>query len=97
MLDQKIANDPYLYQKYIIQLNEAFTQLSPSTLKNVFENTYADLYPYYSNGEIIGMSQHDLYKNVTIEILQEDLTGLFKQLTISRINFLKYLKDTNEK
>ena len=97
LLDQKIANDPYLYQKYLIQLSEVLTQLSPSTLKNVFENAYADLYPYYSNGEIIGMSQHDLHKNVTIETLQEDLTGLFKQLTISRTNFLRYLKNTNEK
>ena len=73
------------------------TQLSTSTLKNVFENTYAELYPYYSNGEIIEMAQYDLYKDVTIEALQTDLNILFNQLTVSRINFLGYLKKTIEK
>ena len=97
LLDQKIANDPYLYEKYLIQLNKVLTQLSASTLKNVFENTYEELYPYYSNGEIIGMAQYDLYKDVTIEALQTDLNILFNQLTVSRNNFLEYLKKTIEK
>ena len=97
LLDQKIATDPYLYAKYLIQLNEVLNQLSASTLKSVFENTYADLYPYYSNEEIIGMSQYDLYKNASIETLQNDLHILYNQLIISRINFLEYLKNIFEK
>ncbi len=97
LLDQKIATDPYFYEKYLIQLNKVLTQLSASTLKNVFENTYSDLYPYYSNGEIIGMSQYDLYKNATIETLQADLDNLFNQLKVSRISLLRYLKNEIEK
>ena len=96
-LDQKIANDPYLYDKYLTQLNKMLTQLSASTLKKIFENTYADLYPYYSNEEIIGMSQYDQYKNVNINILQKDINILFNQLIMSRISLLDYLKNLLEK
>ena len=44
-LDIKIATDPYLYKRYLIQLRQILEQLPAETLKEVFENTYAELYP----------------------------------------------------
>jgi len=84
ILDEKIAEDPYLYKVYLIQFSEVLNQLSPAVMKKVFENTYAELYPYYTNEAIINMSVYDAHKNVNIERLQNDLFAMYSQLTISR-------------
>ncbi len=94
LLDKKIVNDPYLYKEYLIQLKKVLSQLSSAALKNVFQNTYADLFPYYSKEDIIDMSQYDQHKNVNFETLEMDMNTLYNQLIISRISFLSNLKET---
>jgi spore coat protein H len=91
-LDKKIASDPYFYKIYLIQLREVLNQLSPEVLKRVFENTYAELYPYYSNSEIINMSGYDAYRNANLAKLQDYLSTLYDQLRISGKYYLEYLK-----
>jgi spore coat protein H len=95
-LDEKIVNDPYLYGKYLIQLDELLKQESPDVLKNIFEKTYAELYPYYSDNEIISNSAYDLHKNVDLIQLKNDLKIYYNLLLTNRNIFLKYL-DSNIK
>lgn len=90
-LDKKIVADPYLYKIYLIQLKELMDQLSNDVLKRVFENTYAELYPYYSDNEIISKSQYDLYKDDNLIKLKSDLLSVYEQLIIYRNYYLKYL------
>jgi spore coat protein H len=90
-LDEKIVNDQYLYDKYLIQLNEFLKQVSPDVLKNIFEKTYAELYPYYADIDIISNSKYDLHKNVDLTQLKNDMTIFFNQLILNRNVFLKYL------
>jgi spore coat protein H len=91
-LDSKIASDPFLHKMYLIQLKEVLNQLSPEVLKRVFENTYAELYPYYSKNEIINMSEYDAYKNANLVRLQNDMSSLYDMLRISRNQYMDFLK-----
>lgn len=92
-LDRKIVNDPFLYNKYLIQLREVLNQLTGEKLKKIFEKTYAELFPYYSNNEIISQSQYDLHKNATLVQLRKDLTIIYFQLVAYRKIYLNYLED----
>ena len=92
VLDKKIASDAYLYKKYLFQFRELLNQLSPDVLKKVFEDTFAELYPYYSNNEIIGMSRFDIYKDANLIRLKNDMLSLHTNLTISRNHYLDFLE-----
>lgn len=94
-LDKKIVTDPYLYQKYLIQFEELMNQLSVDVLKSAFQNTYAELYPYYSDNEIISNSRYDRYKNDNLIKLKSDLLTLYDQLLIYRDYYLKHLNGEN--
>jgi len=91
-LDEKIVTDPFLYKIYLNQSLELMNQLSADVLKRIFENTYAELYPYYSNNEIISNSKYDLYKFTNLIKLKSDMSFLYEQLIIFRESYLKYLE-----
>lgn len=91
LLDQKIAKDQFLYGKYLEQLERVLTELPDATIKRVFENSYSELYPYYSNPEIIGMNRFDAYKSASFETLKGDLNKIYMQLTTSRKTLLTVL------
>jgi spore coat protein H len=94
-LDKKIVADPYLYKIYLIQLKELMDQLSNDVLKRVFENTYAELYPYYLDNDIISKSRYDLYKDANLKDLKSDLLSVYENLIIYRSFYLKYLESKN--
>ena len=95
-LDRKIATDAYLYKVYLEKFRELLNLLSPSVLKRVFEDTYAELYPYYSDKEVIGMSRYDLYRNRDLAILQKEMYILYDKLRSARDFCLDYLKTVNQ-
>jgi spore coat protein H len=92
LLDKKIVTDPYLYKQYLLQFEELMNQLSPEVIRRDFENTYAELYPYYSKEEIINKSGFDLYKNANIKNLHIEMLSLYQQLVTNRNIYLDYLK-----
>ena len=92
LLDKKIVTDPYLYKKYLLQFEELMNQLSPEVIKRDFENTYAELYPYYSNNEIINKSSFDRYKDASLKNLNIEMLSLYQQLVTNRNIYLDYLK-----
>ena len=96
LLDKKIVTDQYLYKIYLIQFEELMNQLSTDVLKRVFENTYAELYPYYSNNEIISKSGYDLYKDANLINLKSYMLSIYNQLIIYRDIFLEYLESKNK-
>jgi spore coat protein H len=91
MLDKKIAADPYMYKMYLIQFREVLHELSPAVLKRIFESTYAELYPYYSNSEIMSMSGYDIYKDANLPRLKSDMLALYDNLRITRDLYLNSL------
>jgi spore coat protein H len=83
-LDKKIVTDPYLYKMYLVHFEELLNELSPDVLKHIIEKTYAELYPYYSDAEIISQSKYDRHQNVNLEDLKKDLSAFYDHLVISR-------------
>lgn len=90
-LDQKIANDPFLYEIYLIQFKNMLEQLTPTIMKNIFENIYAELLPYYSDPEIIGMAEYDIHKKADITSLKNALNNIYAQLNNSRMHYFSIL------
>jgi spore coat protein H len=88
LLDKKIANDPYLYKIYLERLKEVLETLTPDVLKQVIENTYAELYPYYSNKEIISNVQFDYYKDADMKNLKIYLSRIYLILNDFRNSYL---------
>ena len=81
LLDVKIASDPYLYKLYLGELKTILIKFSDDTLREIFENTYAELYPYYINKNVIEMSRFDSHKESNLGILEVYLRKLYDQLT----------------
>jgi spore coat protein H len=92
LLDQKIAADPYLYERYLKMFKEVLDKLSPELLINVIENSYAELYPFYSAEEIISNSKFDYYKDASLENLKDYMLSVYLSLSASRNNYLEYFK-----
>jgi len=88
MLDKKIASDAFLYNLYLIQFREVLTQLSPGVLIKVFENTYAELYPYYAENEIISMSEFDVHRHTDLIGLKNGMLLLYEDITGRRDLYL---------
>jgi len=95
-LDKKIASDPYLYKVYLAKFKEVLEKLSPELLKQVFENTYAELYPFFSNKEIISNSEFDVYKDANIDNLKSYLLTIYLQEKAYRDQHLEYLENKNK-
>lgn len=87
--------DPYLYEKYLVQFRELMNQLTPEVLEKVFEDTYAELFPYYSNCETIKNSIYDQHKSVDLNSLGSRMLSLYKLLMNYRSTFLNYLENYN--
>jgi spore coat protein H len=92
LLDVKIANDPYLYSVYLKTLKELLNNMTVDVLRQAFENTYSELFPYYNENEIIINSQYDSFKNANLETLKSDLKTLFISLNGLRDSYLQSLE-----
>ena len=90
-LDLKIANDPYLYNAYLQQLEKVIKALTPSVLKKSVENVYAELCPFYIKPEIMQNVQHDAFKDANFKTLHESMTNIYNLLVNSRGYFLQAL------
>jgi len=90
-LDQKIASDPYLYNKYLEQFRAVLLQLDPDFLQTVFKDTFAELYPYFSRDDILEISRKDTFKGASLESLEFDLDNIYTQLILTRSAYLNKL------
>jgi spore coat protein H len=91
-LDKKIVNDPWLYNKYLIQLGDVLNRLTVEKLKRIFEETYTELFPYYSDEDIISRSKYDRYGTTDLNRLQKDLDSYYNQLLNLRQAYTDFLK-----
>lgn len=92
-LDKKIVTDHYLYKMYLVQFEELMNELTDDVLKSIFEWTFAELYPYYEDEEIISLSRFDRYKDLDLAGLKTNLQTIFDQVIISRNTYIKLIAD----
>jgi spore coat protein H len=95
MLDKKIATDKYLYEVYLKGLKEVLNKLPSAFLKQVIEDSYAELYPFYMKNEIVSNSQYDYYKDANPENLMNYMLAIYMGLRASHDTYLEYLKNRN--
>jgi spore coat protein H len=91
LLDIKIARDPYLYGLYKKHLKEVLQAITPDKLKMVIENTFAELYPYYTDDQIISNAQYDAYKDASLVTLKSYLLQIYILLCNYQKSYLEYL------
>lgn len=91
MLDKKIASDSFLYHVYLGKMKEVLEALPAENIKDVYEDVYSELFPYYSREEIIKNSQYDLFKDASTENLKSYLINSYFGLSSVRSMYLKEL------
>jgi spore coat protein H len=87
-LDATIANDPVLYSYYLETYNQFLNNFSKEKFKEILENTYTEVSPYFLSAEIMEPSKHDKYGKTDIQTLQTDLTNIYINISF-RIQFKK--------
>lgn len=83
-LDMVIDSDSFLYLKFLHSFEEVLELLSPEVIKTTFERVYSELYPYYTDPEIIAQSEFDHYGSTVLQILEEDLRQQFLNVLMQR-------------
>jgi len=87
-LDVKIVEDEYLYSVYLDQLYDILTILSPDIIKGELEIIYSELYPYYSNEDIMTMSKFDWFDEANFTTLKNRLNSIYSYLLNTRHEIL---------
>ena len=83
-LDIVIDGDSFLYLKFLHSFREVLELLTPELIKTTFERVYNELYPYYTDQEIIAQSESDHYGPTVLNILKEDLRNQFRNVLMQR-------------
>lgn len=83
-LDYKLVTNEYAYAKYLQILADVVNEISVSVIKDVFESTYQDLYPYYCRKDILKMSKFDKYGKTDLKKLEENMKTTYKWLVQRR-------------
>ena len=85
VLDRKIATDGFLYDKFLQELEMVIDLLNPMVVQKELKDIYSELYPYYSNKEIISMSESNFYPKADLKSMELDIYVLYQTL-INRRN-----------
>ena len=92
-LDYKLITNEYTYTKYLQTLAGVVEEISVSVLKDVFELTYQELYPYYCKKDILKMSKVDKYGKTNLSSLEIDMQNTYKWLVKKREATAKLLQE----
>lgn len=80
-LDLAVAKDPYLYDRYLLVMQDVLDQLQHYDIEGLFIKTYGELYPFYADVEIISPSKYDQFsEEYTLSGLEKHLQGTFSFL-----------------
>jgi spore coat protein H len=83
-LDIVIDRDRYLYSRFLQSFQEVLEILDPVVLKAAFEKVYMELYPYFTDQELIAQSVTDQYGKTNLGMLKDDLQIHFQAILIQR-------------
>lgn len=81
-LDQKIASDPYLYNKYLLTYESLLRKLTTERLRDILTRVFNDVYPYFIQPDIIAQSQYDQYGQTDLGKLESDLNTIFEYISV---------------
>ena len=85
-LDVKIAEDDFLYRKYLQTYKRVLDKLSPSVLSGIFNGVFQEVYPFYQQPDIIGQSQYDTSGLTDMEKLENDMRNIYQTVNAKALN-----------
>ncbi len=72
-LDVTVANDDFLYLKFLQVYQQFLEKLTPTVLNGILNSVYQDVYPYFLQPEIISQSKYDQVGPTDMIKLEEDI------------------------
>jgi spore coat protein H len=84
--DLVIAKDEYLYQLYLEGFKDVLKTISPEVLRNSFLQVFQELYPFFSDPEVMAQSQFDQSGMTNLELLKQDLNQHYQFLVDRRFS-----------
>jgi spore coat protein H len=85
-LDVRIANDDFLYTKYLQSYEQVLDKLTASVLSEIFNGVFQEVYPFYLQPEIIAQSQYDPSGLTNITQLETDLRNIYQSVDAKAVN-----------
>lgn len=92
-LDVTIANDPYLYQKYLIKYREMLVKISPNVLGATLNHVFHQIYQYFEMQDVIAQSQYDLYGASDLKKLEADIQAIHQTIGLRMLSLHKQIND----
>ena len=83
-LDIVVDSDNFLYLKFLHSFQQVLEILNPEVIKDAFEVVYMELYPYYSDQQLISKSESDQYGLTSLSDLKADLHEKYKAILVRR-------------
>ena len=84
VLDRTIATDPVLYNRYLSVLRSLLERFPPERMQEILNAIYRELYPYYKEGRILPLTQHDKYGLVDLSLLRRELSQVYDIFLVRR-------------
>ena len=95
-LDVKIAEDDFLYMKYLQTYKRVLDKLSPAVLSGIFNGVFQEVYPFYQQPEIIGQSQYDTSGLTDLEKLEADMRNIYQSVNAKAIGLSQQINSLLE-
>jgi spore coat protein H len=95
-LDVKIADDDFLYMKYLQTYKRVLDKLSPSVLSGIFNGVYQEVYLFYQQPDIIGQSQYDTSGLTDIAKLETDMRNIYQTVNAKALNLSQQINSLLE-
>ena len=83
-LDIVIDKEEFLYLQFLRSFQQVLEILTPDVIKDTFEKIYMELYPYFSDQELIAQSESDHYGLTNLTDLKADLRNQFQATLYQR-------------
>jgi spore coat protein H len=95
-LDVKIAEDDFLYMKYLQTYKRVLDKLSPSVLSGIFNGVFQEVYPFYQQPDIIGQSQYDTSGLTDMNKLETDMRNIYQTVNAKALNLRQQINSLLE-
>ncbi len=87
-LDAIIAQDSFLYRKYLETYYQFLDKFSVDDLRQALETCFVRVQPYFDKPEVIAQSKYDQYGQTDRANLEKDLTNIYRSIS-ARMNQIR--------
>lgn len=90
-LDLAIANDPFLYRRYLTKYKQMLEKITPDVLGATLNHVFHQVYPYFGMQDVIAQSQYDMYGLTNVEKLEADIRAIHQTVGLRMLTLHKQI------